>query len=103
MDTLTTQYKDRVFFVSKEGCKYCALLEKDLEELGLDPKKLLLGKDVSQNVVDDIKSKTTQKTFPMLFFGTEFIGGYDSFQQLCYVGELQSKLKDTLGIQVELF
>ena len=103
LDEIVSQYEKQVFFFGKEGCKYCAMLEEDMNTLSIPFSVLKLGdtiNGVDQSVIEEVKEKYNYKTFPMLFFGKEFMGGYSSFQQLCYTGEIQNRLKSELDIEI---
>lgn len=93
-------HSKQVFFVGKDGCKYCDMLEADLKSMDIPFSKFKVGESVSQSIVDAIKTEYSHNTFPMLFFGESFVGGYSAFQQLCYTGQLQPRLEHELKITV---
>ena len=102
MDALLVSNKKNVFFLSKDGCKYCAMLEKDLSDMEIPFEKYVLGSNLTQTIVNEVKQKYAHNTYPMLFFGDEFIGGYSDFQQLCYTGQLETYLKP-FDIKISMF
>ena len=67
-----------IYFFSKDGCRYCSALSALLIELGLPYRAI----KVSDKEKATVANHTGMKTFPMLFFGNELIGGYDNFCQL---------------------
>lgn len=101
VQAIIDDHKGGVFFFSKDGCKHCDMLEKDLEDIGVPFTKLKLGVDFEQDIVDHLKEHVQHKTYPMLFFGSQFIGGYAQFQKLCYTAQLQARLKEELNIAVD--
>jgi glutaredoxin len=101
LDDIISQNDNHVFFFGKEGCKYCNMLKEDMKNMGIPFTLFELGENVDQSVIDEVKERFNYKTFPMLFFGREFMGGYSSFQQLCYTGEIQERLKSQLAIDIK--
>ena len=67
-----------IHIFSKEGCRYCSALAALLTELDL-PYRVIKVSEKDKAVV---ANHTGMKTFPMLYFGNELIGGYDNFCQL---------------------
>lgn len=68
-----------IFFYSKPGCKYCAMLENDFLENGTEYVKYEI-KD--SNEANRIKEKTGQNTFPILFIDNKLVGGYSEYRTL---------------------
>jgi glutaredoxin len=101
VNELIAKHEKDVFFFGKDGCKYCDMLEADMKSMDIPFTKLKLGEAFDQDVSTALKERLQYTTFPMLFFGPKFVGGYSAFQQLCYTGKLQTRLADELGIQVE--
>lgn len=86
-----------IMFYAKKGCSFCLKLENLLNEWGLPYKKHY----PQQQEIDELKQKTSMKTFPMVFIGHECIGGFTEFQTLLISNELQKKLK-LHGIDLEI-
>jgi glutaredoxin 3 len=63
---------------SKTGCKYCVLAKEFLNEKNIPFEEVLFDPETSdyRDNVDVLIAKTGHRTFPQIFFGEEFIGGY---------------------------
>lgn len=89
--------ENKIVFYSKENCIYCSSLETDLKSLGLTYTKIT----PSPNEIPEIKQKTNMNTFPMIFFGTKCIGGYQEFNSMLLSNTIGEKLNE-IGINITL-
>lgn len=94
--------KNNVFFFSKDGCRYCHMLEKELGVLGITFTKYELEKmdEAYEAKTHFLKELTGMNTFPMLFFGDKLIGGYQDFQRLGATNQLAGEMAK-LGVQFD--
>lgn len=90
---------DKVFFFSLEKCPYCVKLADELHNLKVPYEKVSLANDDTENKAR-IVEVTKHKTFPQLFIGKTFVGGYDAFIKLQMTNQLQTKLQE-VGIVIE--
>lgn len=90
---------NHVFFFSREECPYCVMMSKDLDYLEIPFEKIMIPReDIAAR--DTLVSMTKLKTFPQLFIGNEFIGGYDALTKLIMTNQLQVKLA-SVGISMK--
>lgn len=63
---------------SREGCRFCELAKKFMDERGLEYKEIRLDPESEDyvRVRDELIEKTGQRTFPWIFEEEKFIGGY---------------------------
>jgi len=68
---------------SKVGCPFCISAKKFLTDKKLKFKEILYDPKNSNYIIktNALKNKTKHPTFPQIFIGTKFIGGYDSLLQ----------------------
>ena len=64
----------RVF--SKVGCKYCDMAKEFLEERCIEYEYIVVEDGT------ELKQKTGQKTFPFIFDGEKFIGGFRELTEM---------------------
>ena len=71
-----------VTIYSKPACKFCVLAKEFFDrhkityrEVYLDPKT-----DEYNEAVDVLLEKTPQRSFPFIFIGAEFLGGYQELE-----------------------
>jgi len=86
-----------ILFYAKENCIFCTSLEADLKSLGLP----YIKKYPNPEDIPVLKQVTGMSTFPMLFFGSNLIGGYQEFNSLVMTNQLNEKLKE-IGINVSI-
>jgi glutaredoxin 3 len=89
-----------VYYFSRPACPYCNALSGLLTNLGI-PYRVIEVQEKDKKVV---AAHTGWKTFPMLYIGNEFIGGYDSLNQLATFQRdiLQQKLiANNINVQLE--
>ena len=98
IQSIISNNTNKVFFFSKPNCIYCDKLQQQLEYLSIPYEKVLLE---DSTLIQDLVIITGHRTFPQLFFGTEFIGGFSEFEKLCYTNKIEEKLMP-LGIKPEL-
>ena len=76
--------KDNLVVFSKDKCRYCTQAKKLLSEYSVPFKEIKLNPDNSDKYINLreklIKLTNGHKTFPFVFFGHEFIGGFDQLQ-----------------------
>lgn len=70
-----------VLIYSRDACSYCDKAKELFVRLGLAYREVRLDPNSEwYNVEKNVLYKVTkQKTFPFIFVGGEFIGGYESF------------------------
>jgi glutaredoxin len=63
---------------SKEGCRYCKLSKEFLDERKIPFEEILLNpsQEDYEKIRDNLIETTGQRTFPWIFQGDSFIGGY---------------------------
>lgn len=88
---------------SKPQCKFCTLAKEffknkniPYEEVLLDPKT-----DEYHDVVDELLTKTNHKTFPFIFVGDQFVGGYTDLMAAFDTLRLHDLLK-AIGITLDV-
>lgn len=83
---------------SKDGCPYCVkAIDYSHELVGEAATKVI--KNPEQSVVDELKATHDHHTYPFVFVGTEFIGGYSALVE-DYVKVVYS-LKKQFGFEIE--
>lgn len=87
-----------VVLFSKEGCKYCAMLVIDLKEMGIP--YIEIKTDNNMDLGAALKSHTCHPTYPQLFIGGQFIGGYDQFQRICATNAVHDLLEKQ-GVHID--
>lgn len=101
MDAASEASKHPVMFFSRDGCHYC---EKLARELGAQHIPFTVFKVTRDEQGDELKRQlvelTNVKTFPQLFIGGRFIGGYTDFIRLSLNGEIKEAL-NTIGIDYD--
>ncbi len=75
---------------SKNNCPYCVAAKNLLADKKIDFKEIIL--DTTSNETIELKNKTGQMTFPQIFIGDDFIGGYSELSALEDTDQLQTKL-----------
>lgn len=92
-----------VTIYSKPACPYCTRAKEffaahsiPYTEVLLDPKK-----DDYDDVVTDLLEKTNHTTFPFIFVGSHFIGGYSDMIAAYDTLRLHELLKE-IGITLEV-
>lgn len=92
---------DRVVIYSKPVCKFCQMAKEFFKdhnipytEIYLDPKT-----DEYAEKVDELLNTTNHTTFPFIFIGTEFVGGYSDMVAAYNTLKLHEMLK-TIGIEL---
>jgi glutaredoxin len=85
-----------VLIYSKPGCSFCEKAKDFLESHDIPFDELELNQDVSLSKYDmyvtHLKSTTGHKTFPFIFVGDKFIGGYDDMIESYNMGQLSEIL-----------
>lgn len=85
-----------VFFFSLKNCPWCAKLATELTNDDIPYRQLTVPDDLK----GQIAKETGMKTFPMLFFGKELIGGYTEYTRLQLTNGVQKKLNSN-GIKIQ--
>jgi len=75
---------------AKPGCIFCNKLDNLMIQFSIPYTKYELS---SQKEIDEIKNISKMSTFPMVFIGTECVGGYMDFLNLVMTNTLEEKLK----------
>ncbi len=81
--------KSTIFFYSKPGCMYCGKLEAELKMMQVE----FCVVDIDKADYEELFKLTHIRTFPQLFIGTSFVGGYNEFCKLQMTGVLDEMLK----------
>lgn len=71
--------KEKTYTIySKEGCRYCKLAKEFMDSKGLLFKEIHLDPTAEeyQTIRDNLISQTGHRTFPWIFEGDRFVGGY---------------------------
>ena len=100
ISTIIEEQKQAVVFFSRRSCVYCEHLVNDLESYKIPFKKILIEKE-DVDSTNALVEKTGYKTFPQIFIGGEFIGGYDAFVKHVCTRKLTTLLEN-VGIVVDL-
>lgn len=66
------QQPNTVKVYSKKGCEYCVYAKEFLEENNIEYEEI----DMTDKDTTDLKTRTKQNTFPFIFRGYTFLGGY---------------------------
>lgn len=92
-----------VIIYSKPACKFCTLSKEffknhkiPYEEVFLDPKS-----EGYHDQVEELLSKTSQTTFPFIFVGSHFVGGYSDMVAAFDTLRLHEMLKE-IGINLDV-
>jgi glutaredoxin 3 len=64
---------------TKDGCSYCTMAKNLLTEEG---KQFTTVNNPPQEIVDKLKHDTGHKTYPFIYHGKKFIGGFTDLQAL---------------------
>jgi glutaredoxin 3 len=72
------------------GCPFCVRAESLLRHKGVDFDEIDVTRDYGARA--EISSSTGHRTFPQIFIGEEFVGGYDELSALERAGKLDEKL-----------
>ena len=84
---------------SKDNCSYCDKAKMWIEEFFSDNTRYYIEfKNPPQHVVDELKETTGQKTYPFIYCGKTFIGGYS---ELCDYNKTTQALKSEYFIEPE--
>mmetsp|Transcript_8840 Transcript_8840/g.10580 ORF Transcript_8840/g.10580 Transcript_8840/m.10580 type:complete len:112 (+) Transcript_8840:105-440(+) len=91
-----------VLVISKDGCKYCVKAKDFLKEQSIPyaTEKMDPESDGYAKRRQELIDQTGQKTFPWVFVGDEFIGGYTELQRSFDTLRLHDLLKK-IGIELE--
>ena len=60
-------------------CPYCKMAKELLKQKGIDYEERMV--EFGSEELVDLVSRTHHRTVPQIFFGEEFIGGYDDLQK----------------------
>ena len=89
---------------SKDGCIYCVKAKDFFDDLGvkyteikLDPSK----KDEYKKERDRLIKETNHKTFPWIFIGDTFIGGFTDLKHKHSTLKLEDDLRK-IGIEIDM-
>ena len=80
---------------SKDDCIYCVRAKKLLVENKIPFTEIKMGLD-NKDKIDALKIKTESNTFPFIFIGDEFLGGFTELNH-SLVTTLSDKLRE-IGI-----
>jgi len=84
---------------SKGGCKYCTLAKEFLDQKGIEYAEHKLDPLGANYQIERQKliKRTHQTTFPWIFVGTHFLGGYTDL-----IRAHDTLLLEKLGVKLEL-
>jgi glutaredoxin len=91
-DELLTSHGPFVVF-SKSGCKLCEMLGNDLQAMGVIFYEKKIDDDIALKEL--LIKKTNHPTFPQIFIGNTFIGGYSNFSKLCLTNSIYNIFKES--------
>ena len=88
---MQAQPRPEITIYSTQVCPYCVAAKRLLQQKGIPFKEVDLSND------DSLRQKLSQenqgwRTVPMIFIGSEFVGGYTELAGLDKRGELDKKL-----------
>ncbi len=73
----------KIIIFSLSYCPFCNKAKKDLISRNIPFQSFEFDKgELDDNFKKELQTKTNHFTFPNIFFGLQFIGGYDSLSQL---------------------
>ena len=103
LNLLFEQHQNDIFLFSKVDCPFCDRLEAELSSLAVPFYKYVLDSE-DHNYTESasaLKDKTGMKTFPMLYFGKQLVGGYSDFMAIAIsIDKLNDQL-ESIGIKIE--
>lgn len=75
---------------SKDNCKYCTKAKQWIEEYfgGECTRNFIEFRNPPKEVVEQLKESTGQKTYPFIYCGSTFVGGYDELNDIFKTGEI---------------
>lgn len=75
----------RALIYSKDFCPYCDMAKKLLEEKGVQYKEINISKSKEpENILQEIRELTDQRTFPQVVLDGKHIGGYTDLRDYYY-------------------
>ena len=83
---------------TKTNCIYCTRAINLLESIGIKAYSAI-NLDNDMEHARRLVSKTSHRTFPFVFVGSKFVGGFTELQELNSSGDLQDMLEDTFGFR----
>lgn len=84
---------------SKENCIYCTRAKQWLDDLfGIDTRYYVEFCNPPGHVVEQLKESTGQKTYPFIFCGNTFVGGYTELDDYFKTTKL---IENEYGIKVD--
>ena len=69
----------KVVIYTTSTCPYCKMAKELLKQKGIDYEERML--EFGSDELLELVKKTNHRTVPQIFFGEEFIGGYDDLQK----------------------
>lgn len=73
-----------VLVYSKVGCKYCTSVKAFFKDKGIPVTEIVLDPERADDYArerDALIARTGHRTFPQVFVGDRFVGGYDDVMQ----------------------
>eukprot|EP00924_Labyrinthula_sp_SR-Ha-C_P010965 maker-scaffold_33-snap-gene-1.47-mRNA-1 protein AED:0.02 eAED:0.02 QI:159/1/1/1/1/1/3/105/102 len=97
------KYTNTVKIITKDGCPYCIKAKTFLDDKGINFETEKLDKNDEGYVSrrDELIEATNHKTFPWVFVGKHFIGGYTDLTRSYDTFLLHDKLKE-IGIEIPI-
>ena len=88
---------------SKPGCPYCVRAKELLDGSGIPYEEVLYDPDAPDYADrrDRLIGATGHRTFPQIFVGERFIGGYTELEHLYSTQHLHDLCAKELGITIE--
>lgn len=92
-----------VVIYSKTVCKFCVMAKEFFQQHGVPYQEIVLdpSSDAYEDQVSELLERTNHTSFPFIFVGAEFIGGY-SDMMVAYntlrLHELLSKIGITISV-----
>ncbi len=69
----------KVTIYTTKTCPYCKMAKELLQQKGIDYEERMV--EFGSDELLELVNKTHHRTVPQIFFGEEFIGGYDDLQK----------------------
>lgn len=96
-----------IVLISKNNCIFCTKLKDLLKEIGVDMSNVLVlniqdDPKAFADLADEVMDITSCSTFPQLFVGRKFVGGYkDMFDMHQFNFEGIQKMFRDVGVTIE--
>lgn len=92
-----------VVVYSKPACKFCTLAKEFLKQNSIPYQEVFLDPKTEEyhDTVEELLEKTNHTTFPFIFVGKHFVGGYSDMIAAYDTLRLHEMLKE-VGVNLEV-